>query len=101
MSGTHEHLEHAEHAQHHSHSGFDRKVAVTMAIIAALLAGLAMLSHRKHNDTLLHSTTKGQLEVKESNSWAQYQAKRLRQEMNRLEQKNLALLAVASGKEGE
>lgn len=99
MSGTHEHLEHAEHAQHASHSSFDRRVAVTMAIVAALLAGLAMLSHRLHNDTLLHSTNKGQLEVQESNAWSQYQAKRMRQQMDRLERKTLALLAVAPGQE--
>jgi hypothetical protein len=95
VSNTHEHLEHAEHAQHAAHSGFDRKVAVTVAIIAAILAGVTMLGHRKHNDTLIHKTIKGQLEVKESNTWAQYQAKRLRQQMDILQIQTLTRLPGA------
>jgi hypothetical protein len=50
---THEHLEHAEHAEHAAHNPFDRKVAMTMAIVAAALACIVMLSHREHNETLL------------------------------------------------
>jgi hypothetical protein len=93
VSEAHEHLEQAEHAQHAAHSsGFDRKVAVTVAIIAAVLAGVAMLGHRKHNDTLIHKTVKGQLEVKETNTWAQYQSKRLRQQMDILEVQTLTRL---------
>jgi Domain of unknown function (DUF4337) len=92
VSSTHEHLEHAEHAEHAAHSSFDRRVAVTVAIIAAILAGVAMLGHRKHNDTLIHKTHKGQLEVKESNTWAQYQAKRLRQAMAQLQIQTLTRL---------
>jgi hypothetical protein len=92
VSGTHEHLEHAEHAEHAAHSTFDRKVAMTVAIIAAVLAGAAMLGHRKHNDTLIHKTQKGQLEVKETNTWAQYQSKRLRQQMDILQIQTLTRL---------
>ena len=92
MSEAHEHLEHAEHAGHAAHSGFDRKVAVTVAIIAAVLAGVAMLGHRKHNDTLIHKTVKGQLEVQETNTWAQYQSKRLRQQMDILQIQTLTRL---------
>jgi Domain of unknown function (DUF4337) len=92
VSEAHEHLEHAEHAEHAAHSTFDRKVAVTVAIIAAVLAGVAMFGHRKHNDTLIHKTVKGQLEVKESNMWAQYQSKRLRQQMDILQIQTLTRL---------
>lgn len=92
MSDAHEHLEHAEHAEHAAHSTFDRKVAVTVAIIAAVLAGAAMAGHRKHNDTLIHKTAKGQLEVQETNIWAQYQAKRLRQQMDILQIQTLTRL---------
>jgi hypothetical protein len=96
VSEAHEHLEHAEHAEHAAHSTFDRKVAVTVAIIAAALAGVAMLGHRKHNDTLIHKTVKGQLEVKESNTWAQYQSKRLRQQMDILQIQTLTRLPKGS-----
>ena len=44
--GMEEHLEHAEHAQHAAHNPFDRRVAMSMAIVAAVLACVAMLSHR-------------------------------------------------------
>jgi DNA repair exonuclease SbcCD ATPase subunit len=47
-----EHLEHIEHHQHAAHSPFERRVAMTMAIAAAVLACVTMLSHRAHNDTL-------------------------------------------------
>ena len=98
MSEAHEHLEHAEHAGHAAHAGgFDRKVAVTVAIIAAVLAGVAMLGHRKHNNTLIHKTVKGQLEVKESNTWAQYQSKRLRQQMDILQIQTLTRLPREKG----
>src|SRR5690242_13805781 len=49
---TPEHLEHAEHAQHHAHDPFARGVAVSMAIIAALLAVVTLLSHRGHTETV-------------------------------------------------
>lgn len=97
MSDAHEHLEHAEHAEHAAHSTFDRRVAVTVAIIAAILAGVTMAGHRKHNDTLIHKTAKGQLEVQETNIWAQYQAKRLRQQMDILQIQTLTRLSKDKG----
>jgi Domain of unknown function (DUF4337) len=50
--GTEHHLEHAEHVQHQAHDPFDRRVAMTMAIMAAVLAGVTMFSHRSHNEVL-------------------------------------------------
>ncbi len=93
MSGTHEHLEHAEHAEHAAHSPFDKRIAMTIAIVAALLAGVAMLGHKKHNETLFkqgaaigakteagkYKVEAGKYKVEASNAWAWYQAKRLRQ----------------------
>ena len=72
-----------------------------MAIIAAVLAGVAMLGHRKHNDTLIHKTVKGQLEVKESNTWAQYQSKRLRQQMDILQIQTLTRLPREKGPDAD
>lgn len=86
MANTHEHLEHAEHAAHHAPDRFGQRVAVSMAIIAALLAGLSMVGHRTHNKVLmLHSeanrlkTEAASAEVEKSNLFAWYQAKRQRQ----------------------
>jgi len=72
MEGTAEHLEHIEHQQHAAHSPFDRRVAMSMAIIAAALAAVTMLSHKAHNETLLYQT-------KASDQWTFYQAKNIRQ----------------------
>src|SRR4051794_2912228 len=80
------HLEEAEHAKHGAHSPFDRRVATSMAIVAAVLATVTMLSHRAHNETLRLQaesnslqTEAGIRQVQASNNWAWYQAKRLRQ----------------------
>ena len=51
MSETHEHLEQAEHAGHGA-DPFTLRVAMTMAIIAAVLAAIALVGHRKHNEAL-------------------------------------------------
>ncbi len=75
--GTEQHLEHAEHAQHHAHNPFDRKVAISMAIIAAVLAGVTMLSHRGHTETLRLATEATQYHTKESDAWNYYQAKNI------------------------
>lgn len=86
MENTNENLEQIEHHHHASHSGrFDRKVAVTMAIIAALLASVTMLSHRAHNRTLqlLGEATRLQAEAnilhtQATDQWGFYQAKNIR-----------------------
>ncbi len=86
MSETHEHLEHAEHAAHGA-DPFTVRVAMTMAIIAAVLAAIALMGHRKHNETLqlqgdanrLH-TEAAAFEVKSSNQYSFHQAKRARVE---------------------
>jgi hypothetical protein len=85
MASTHERLEHAEHAGHAAHDPFDRRVAVSMAIIAACLAGVSTLGHRKHNDVLRvvgeanrYRTEAAAAEVQSSNQFARYQSKRSR-----------------------
>jgi hypothetical protein len=86
MSNTHEHLEHAEHAEHNSHDPFNQRVAVSMAIVAALLAAISMVGHRTHNKVLQlqnesnrYRTEAATAEVEKSNLFAWYQSKRLRQ----------------------
>src|SRR5215207_5469630 len=86
MANTHEHLEHAEHAEHHASDPFNQRVAVSMAIVAALLAGVSMVGHRTHNkvlqlqgDSNRYRTEAATAEVEKSNLFAWYQSKRLRQ----------------------
>jgi hypothetical protein len=76
--GTEHHLEHAEHSQHAAHNPFDRKVAMTMAIIAALLAGITLVSHRGHTETLRLATVAGSKHTEATDMWNLYQAKNIR-----------------------
>ena len=86
MGGAHKSMEHAEHIEHAGHAGdFGGIVAVSMSIIAAMLAVVTMLSHRSHNETiLLHSdanrlqTQANVMHTQASDTWAFYQAKRIR-----------------------
>ncbi len=71
-------LEEAEHAQHASHDTFDRNVAMTMAIIAAGLAAITLLSHRSHNDTLRFQTLANIRHTQANDQWSYYQAKNIR-----------------------
>jgi hypothetical protein len=76
--GTEHHLEHAEHTQHAAHNPFDRGVAMTMAIMAAMLAGITLVSHRGHTETLHLATEASSLRTQESDMWNLYQAKNIR-----------------------
>jgi hypothetical protein len=67
MSVDEELQEHAEHAK----EPFDKKVAVTMAIIAAMLAVDGVMAHLLTTEELL-------LQQKASDQWSYYQAKSIR-----------------------
>ena len=67
MSAAEELQEHAEHAQ----GPFDKRVAGSMAIIAAFLAIVSVLGHITTTEELL-------LQQKASDQWAYYQAKSIR-----------------------
>src|SRR3954451_16480927 len=62
---------HLEEAQHAGHDPFDRRVAMAMVVIAAVLAAVKVLGHRAHTEALLYQT-------KEANQWAYFQAKEIR-----------------------
>jgi Flp pilus assembly protein TadB len=64
---AHENAEHAEHAK----EPFDKKVAATMAIIAAALAVVSVLGHISTTEELLS-------QQKASDQWSYYQAKSIR-----------------------
>src|ERR1700737_1020923 len=69
--GTEHHLEEAEHAQHASRNPFDKRVAMTMAMVAAALACVTLLSHRAHSEFLGKKT-------EESDKWSHFQSKKNR-----------------------
>lgn len=60
-----------ERAEEGAHDPILRPVAISMAILAVLVAIVALLGHRAHTDELL-------LQDKATDSWAHYQAKSIR-----------------------
>jgi hypothetical protein len=102
MSETHEHLEQAEHAEHHSGDPFNQRVAVSMAIVAACLAGISMDGHRTHNKVLQLQGDSNRLrteaataEVEMSNLRSWYQAKKVRQAQYEISAEMVGLLAAS------
>jgi len=77
MSSSHEHIEHAEHAEH-AHDPFDKRIAVSIAIVAAVLAGISMLGHRKHNEVLQLTTEANIHHTQATDVWGEYQAVNIR-----------------------
>jgi hypothetical protein len=78
MSEVEHHLERAEHAQHASLNPLDRRVTMTIAIIAVMLATVTLLSHRAHNETLQLEIHANDNLTLASDKWNQYQAKKNR-----------------------
>jgi hypothetical protein len=101
-----QHIEHAEHAQHAAQNPFDRKVTMSIAIVAAILACVTMLGHRAHNATLLFQGEAIQLQTlagvrhsEESNKWNYYQAQKFRSHMYQSNLEMLTELNSVLGKE--
>ena len=67
---THELMEASEKA----HSRTERRIGVTMAAVAAVLATVTLMGHRMHTEEVL-------LQTKATDGWAYYQAKNGRYHM--------------------
>jgi hypothetical protein len=93
--GTEQHLEESHHAEHAAHDDFNKRVAMSMAIIAACLAFVTLQSHRDHNLTLQKQIQSGRKKTEASNRWAQYQAKSIRRSMLEADAKFVPAIAPA------
>src|SRR5438105_10255300 len=113
VHGPEEHLEQAEHAQHAAHNPFDRRVTVSIAMVAAVLAGVTMAGHRAHNETLRLQGEALQVRgealriqmdasiknTKTINQWAFYQAKKNRDALYRAFLANANMTGATGGDE--
>src|SRR5437899_7973243 len=72
------HIEHAEHAAHAAHDPFERRVTLSIAITAAVLASVTLLSHRAHNATLHLQLEANDAFSQASNEWNYFQSKKNR-----------------------
>jgi hypothetical protein len=86
--------EEAEHAAHHAADPFDRRVAMSMVVIAAILAAVKVLGHRTHNETLQYQIKANVAHTQESDQWNFFQAKKMREVLAELR----AALAVPDTK---
>jgi Domain of unknown function (DUF4337) len=98
---THEHLEHAEHAQHAAHDPFDKRVALTIAVIAAVLATVTLLSHQAHNETLRLQIEAGINQTKATDTWNQFQANNIRRHEYQADARLIDVVAKAPDKEAQ
>ena len=90
--------EEAEHAAHLAQDPFDKRIAMSMVVIAAILAMVKVLGHRTHNDTLAYRIESGVHHTQESDQWNFFQAKKMREVLARQDAKLLLhLTAPASG----
>lgn len=62
-----------EAAEHGSHESSLAPVSLTMAILAVLVAGIAVLGHRAHTEEII-------LQNKVTDQWSYYQAKNIRRQ---------------------
>lgn len=58
----------------HGRAAFQRRIGVTMAVFAAMLAVATMMGHRRHTEEVV-------LQTKLADQWAYYQAKNTRSQM--------------------
>jgi hypothetical protein len=92
--GPEHHLEEAEHAQHATQDPFTKQVAMTMAIGAATLACVTLLSHRAHNDNMAH-------QLKANDLWTYFQVKKDRGYAKKDRAAMLELLGAGSATSSE
>lgn len=72
----------------------DKRIGLTMAIVAVLLAVVTMLGHRTHTESVL-------LQTRATDQWAYYQAKNIRAHMYEANSQMAAALGPQAAKLGE
>ncbi len=84
-----------EHAEHAEHSDSLRPVALTMTILAVLVAVVTVLGHRTHTEAILFQTRAAVEQNLASDEWAYYQAKKMNSNDIELNDGLLGVLALA------
>ena len=81
-------------AAHEARSREDKRIGLTMAVVAVLLAISTMLGHRTHTETIL-------LQNRATDRWAFYQAKNIRAHMYEANSQLAAGMGAQNGKLAE
>jgi hypothetical protein len=77
-----------EHAEHGSHESSLRPVALTMTVLAVLVAVTSVLGHRTHTEAILNQD-------KATDTWNEYQAHKIRANDTKLTAELLSVVTVA------
>ncbi|SRR6266481_4946065 len=83
-------VEELKEGAEHAHNAVQKRISLTMAIVAILLATASLLSHRAHTEEVV-------LQTKANDQWGFYQAKNIRSHMYAADAKLADLMA--NGKE--
>lgn len=67
-----------ENAEHAEHEALMRPVALTMTVLAVLVAVVTVLGHSTHTEAILNQTKAAVEQNRAADEWAFYQAKKIR-----------------------
>jgi hypothetical protein len=90
-----------EQAEHAEHEQTLRPVALTMTILAVLVAVVTVLGHRTHTDAILNQTRAAVEQNKAADEWAFYQAHKIRANDTDLVSDLMGVLAIANKDEAK
>lgn len=97
--GAAEHIEHAEHAAHAAGDDYTKTVTISIAIVAAVLAAIAMLGHNLKEGMLSAQIAAGINNNEKSNAWAEYQAYNIRSHAYQMTLEFAETVPIVSGAE--
>lgn len=90
-----------EHAEHAGHDKAMMPVALTMTILAVLVAVVTVLGHRTHTEAILNQTRAAMEQNLVADDWAFYQAKKIRANDTELTADLMNVLAIANKDEAK
>jgi cell fate (sporulation/competence/biofilm development) regulator YlbF (YheA/YmcA/DUF963 family) len=90
-----------EHAEDASHESSMMPVALTMTILAVLVAVVTVLGHRTHTEAILNQTRAAMQQNVVADDWAFYQAKKIRSNDTELTADLMSVLSIANKDEAK
>jgi hypothetical protein len=90
-----------EHAEHAEHDRMMRPVALTMTILAVLVAVVTVLGHRTHTEAILNQTRAAVEQNRAADEWAFYQAHKIRANDTELISDLMSVVTIADKDEAK
>jgi hypothetical protein len=90
-----------EHAEHAEHDRMMMPVALTMTILAVLVAVVTVLGHRTHTEAILSQTRAAVEQNRAADEWAFYQAHKIRTNDTDLTSDLMSVVAIANKDEAK